>query len=69
MGFLVILILINGCCVVLSLFVVGIENFVDVNLILFVVIECIDIFVIGVLVIYGVDVVVGVINYIFKDDF
>lgn len=60
---------VNGCRIVVSLFVFGIENFVDINSIFVFVVECVEVLVMGVLVIYGVDVVVGVINYIFKNDY
>lgn len=68
-GISVILILINGCCVMISVFVCGQESFIDVNFILLVVIEWVEVLLNGVLVIYGVDVVVGVVNYVLCDDY
>lgn len=56
-----ILILIDGCCVVLNSYS---GNYVSLNIILSGMVECVEIISGGVLVIYGVDVVVGVVNII-----
>lgn len=70
MGLDVMFVLINGCCVVISVFVESIINlFVDINFIFVFVIEWIDILKDGVFVIYGLDVVVGVVNVVLKKDY
>lgn len=61
------LIFVNGCCWVN--FGEGVNSFVDLNFILFVVVECVEILCDGVFVIYGFDVIVGVVNIIMKDDY
>lgn len=47
----------------------GMLMFYDFNLIFVVVIECIEVLKDGVLVVYGFDVIVGVINFIMKNDY
>lgn len=61
---MVILVLLNGNCLVL----VGLLNWVDLLMILVSLLECVEVIFDGGLFIYGFDVVVGVINFIFKKD-
>lgn len=68
------IILINGQCWYM-LVLVNVNNIIgwgsvviDFNIILLVVIECVEILFDGVIVQYGVDVIVGVINIVFKDE-
>lgn len=65
------LVLFNGCCLVNYGFLVGglFDIFVDFNVLLLVVVECIEVFKDGVLVVYGFDVVVGVVNIIIWQNF
>lgn len=61
-----ILILVNGWC-----YVGGFVGFVvvDVGLIFVKLIKLVEVFIGGVLVVYGVDVVIGVVNFILWDDY
>lgn len=69
-GFNYMLVLINGWCVVDYLIVYGgLVNFINLVNILVVMIDCIEIFSGGVLVIYGLDVIVGVVNIVLKKKF
>lgn len=67
------LILINGKCFIFSnLFVgggsvLGVQ--VDVNNIFVLLIDCVEVMKVGGVFVYGVDVVVGVVNYILKCDY
>lgn len=61
-----ILVLFNGEWVVNNVVVVLVFDF---NMILFVVIECIEVLCDGVFVLYGIDVVGGVINFIMKKSY
>lgn len=65
------LVLFNGCCLVNYGFLVGglLDIFVNFNVLLLVVVECIEVFKDGVLVVYGFDVVVGVVNIIIWQNF
>lgn len=66
-GFNYILVLVNGCCIVdFLMFFQGCSNFIDVFNILIGMIEWIEVLIGSVLVIYGLDVIVGVVNFIFK---
>lgn len=64
------LVLLNGCCLLYYGVLVGFQiQFVNIDVILVVVIECMEVLIDGVLVVYGIDVVVGVINVIIKCNF
>lgn len=63
MGIDCMLVLVDGKCYVF--FLVGFVV-VDINIIFILWIECVEIVIGGVFVVYGVDVVIGVVNFIFK---
>lgn len=64
------LVLIDGMWVLLYVFVVnGSDQFFDLNMLLFNIIDCIEIVKIGVVFQYGFDVIVGVVNIIMKKNF
>lgn len=64
-GFNCNVVLFDGNCIVF----LGLVGCVDFNNILFVLIDCVDVLIGGVLMIYGVDVILGVVNFIMKCDF